>query len=164
MTTFAYTLLLLFLVPQSTDKVESSFDKKADFSAFRTYAWNKGHEAFNPAAHQAIVEAIDTEMAALGYMKGDARTTDVVLKYHVVRGSDVDLEVLEKAQRAGRTEPVREGILGKLVVVLYRTGSTSTPLWQAQTRRHLSDDAATATREIQQAVASLFETYPGRKK
>jgi hypothetical protein len=163
MMSLACTLMLLLLVPQSTDKVESSFDKKADFSAFRTYAWNKGHEAFNPAAHKAIVDAIDAEMAALGYTKGDAGTADVVLKYHVVRGSDVNLEVLEKAQKAGQTEPVREGILGKLVVVLYPSGSTA-PLWQAHTRRHLSDDVATATREIQQAVASLFETYPGRKK
>jgi hypothetical protein len=28
----------------------------------------------------------------------------------------------------------------------------------------LSDDAAGATRDIQEAVAALFETYPGRKK
>ena len=63
---------LLLLVPQSTDKVESSFDRNADFSTFRTYAWNKGHEAFNPAAHKIIAGAIDAQMAKLGYTKADA--------------------------------------------------------------------------------------------
>lgn len=163
MTRLACALILLLLSPQNIGEVDSSFDKKADFSTFRTYAWNRGHQAYDPTAHKIIVDAIEAQMTSLGYTKVDQGKSDVVLKYHTVRGSDVDLEQLEKWQKSGQTEPASEAILGSLLVVLYRTGST-TPLWEARTRQRLSQDAGTRTHEIQRAVASLFETYPGRRK
>ena len=162
MNSLACVVMLLLLGPQKIGDVESSFDKKANFGTFRTYAWNKGQEAFDPSSHRIIVDAIDSQMAGLGFTKAEPNAADVILKYHTVRGTDVDLKALEKAQKPGQTEPLATKMLGKLVVVLYPRGST-TPLWQANTRSHLSEDAATRVQEIQRAVASLFDTYPGRK-
>src|SRR5262245_61429571 len=52
MNTLAYALVLVLALHQDIGDVTSSFDKKADFGTFRTYAWGKGHEAFDPAAHK----------------------------------------------------------------------------------------------------------------
>jgi hypothetical protein len=75
----------------------------------------------------------------------------------------VDLKVLEERQRKGATGPAKEGILGSLVVGIFRPSSMTTPLWQASLRAHLSDDVATRTREIEDAVAAIFKTYPTRR-
>lgn len=156
--------LLLLLVPQKIGDVESSFDKNANFGALKTYAWAKGHEALTPSVHKSIVTAIDAQMASLGFTKAEAGAADTTLKYHVVRGTDVDLKALEKASpaAAGATAPTKT--LGKLVVVLYPKGSTETPLWEAHTRQYVSDDPATREKDLQSTVTALFATYPGRNR
>jgi hypothetical protein len=155
---------MLVLTPQDIGKVTSTFDKSGDFGALKTYAWEAGHRAHDPVAHKTIVDAMDAQMAALGYAQADRASADVLLKYHTVRGSYVDLKELEERQRRGETEPAKAGILGRLVVVLFKPASTTTPLWQASLREHLSDDVATRTREIETAVTALFQTYPGRRR
>jgi hypothetical protein len=162
MNSLVYVLLVLLLAPQKIGDIESSFDKRANFGALKTYAWAKGHEAINPAVHKSIVAAIDAQMADLGFTKADGGTADTTLKYHVVRGTDVDLKALEKSSAAA-SGPAPTKMLGKLVVVLYPKGSTDNPLWQAHTRQYVSDDAAAREQELQGIVAALFETYPGRK-
>ena len=162
MNSLVYVLLVLLLAPQKIGDVESSFDKRANFGALKTYAWAKGHEAINPTVHKSIVAAIDAQMAGLGFTKADAGTADTTLKYHVVRGTDVDLKALEKSPAAA-SGPAPTKMLGKLVVVLYPKGSVDNPLWQAHTRQYVSDDAAAREHELHGIVAALFETYPGRK-
>lgn len=167
MNSLACALLLLLAASQKTPvlgTVESTFDKKADFTKLQTYAWNKGQEAFDPRAHKVIVEAIDGQMASLGFKKAPAASADVIVKYHSVRGTYVDLKSLEKAQKQGQAGGGTETAVGTLVIVMYPRGETEKPLWQARTRRPLTADAATATGEIQKAAADLFDTYPTRKK
>jgi uncharacterized protein DUF4136 len=161
MKTLTCALLVLLLAPQSLDKATSSYDKKTDFSTLRTYVWNKGHQANDPAVHKLIVDEIERQMAALGFTKADAATADVILKYHSVARTDADLKQIEKALSQGKEAPTF--IVGGLLVVLYRSGTTI-PLWEARTQGRLSDDAGKRTGEIQQAIAALFETYPGKSK
>jgi hypothetical protein len=166
MNSLAFALLLL-VVSQKTPvlgPVESSFDKTADFAKLRTYAWTKGQEAFDPRAHKAIVDAVEAQMTSLGFTKAPEASADVVLKYHSVRGTYVDLKSLEKSQKQGQSGGGTETAVGTLVVVLYPRGETEKPLWQARTRRPLTADVATATGEIQKAVVDLFAAYPTRKK
>ena len=163
MNTLVYVLLMLLLAPQKIGDIESSFDKRANFGALKTYAWAKGHEALNPGVHKSIAAAIDAQMAGLGFTKADPAAADAILKYHVVRGTDVDLKALEKsASEASGPAPTK--MLGKLVVVLYPKGSTENPLWQAHTRQYISDDAAAREQELQRTVAALFATFPGRTR
>src|SRR5262245_27262569 len=98
MTGVVCALMLLLLSPQKIGEVETHYDKKANFSAFHTYAWAKGHDAFDPEAHKAIIAAFEQQMTALGFKKADAAGADVFLTYHTVRGSEVDLKTLDKLQ------------------------------------------------------------------
>ena len=68
-------LLLTLVTAQAPPigKADSTFDKKANFASFRTYAWTPGTHAFNPAAHKMILEAVEAEMAARGFTKVDIR-------------------------------------------------------------------------------------------
>ncbi len=162
MTGIACAIVLLFLMPQTFGEVESRFDDKADFSAYRTYAWGKGHEAYDPAAHKTIVAAIDGQMAAVGLKKAETGAADVSVTYDTVRSSDVDLKVFEKLYKEGRDTATATKTSGRLAVVLINPKSGAT-VWTALTRRRLSDDPAKWSDDLRLAVASLFETYPGRK-
>jgi hypothetical protein len=156
----------LLLTPQAVGEVETHFDKSVDFSAFHTYAWSKGNDASDPKAHKTIIAEIETRMTALGYKQAPPASADVFLTYHVVRGSEVDLKKLDQLQKTETQEKATAGatrVLGRLAVVLSRP-STRATLWSAGTRRRLSEDPAKWNEDLNRAVTSLFETYPGRKK
>ena len=164
MKSLACAFVLLLAIPQTKPigEVGSTADKSVNFTALHTYAWEKGHEAYNPDAHKTIVTAIDAEMSSLGFTKADAGKADVIVKYHAVAGTDVDMKLLEKWQKEGHTEPAPTRILGSLVVVLFTPGGAK-PIWEAHVRAHLSDDAATRNEQITKTVSALFATYPTRR-
>ena len=164
MNSVACAFVLLLAIPQTKPigKVGSTTDNSVNFGAFHTYVWEKGHEAFNPEAHKAIVSAIDAEMASLGFTKAEAGKADVIVKYHAVAGTDIDMKTLEKWQKEGHTDPAPTKILGSLAIVMFKPGGTK-PIWEAHMREHLSDDAATRKEEITKAVSSLFAAYPTRQ-
>ena len=156
----------LLLTPQKVGEVETHADKTADFSALHTYAWSKGHDAFDPQAHKTIISEVETQMTALGFKQAPAVSADVLITYHVVRGSEIDLkkldELLKKEDQAAATAGATR-ILGHLALVMSRP-STRTTIWSAGTRRRLSDDPAKWQAELHDAVTAMFATYPGRKK
>jgi hypothetical protein len=156
-------LLGLLVAPQGDviGKVESSFDKKANFPAFRTYTWTAGYNAFDPGAHKMIVAACEAEMARLGFTKLETGA-DVTLAYYTVTGTDVDLEALDKVERAGGgATPTKAR--ARLVVIM-RGPTSSQRVWSASTREYLDPDRAKLGGTIQSVTARLFETYPGRKR
>ena len=162
MNTVVCLLALLLLAPQEIGKVGSTVDKKTDFTAFRTYAWEKGHEAYDPAIHKAIVEAIDAQMAAAGLKKADAGKSDITVRYHAVRGTDVDLDLLRKLQKEGAGAGA-DKVIGSLAVVVYAPKGTE-PLWEAHMRSRLSSDPKSIDEQVRRIVAALFTTYPQAKK
>ena len=95
-------LLLTLVTAQAPPigKAESTFDKKANFASFRTYAWTAGTHAFNPAAHKLILEAVEAEMAARGFTKV-ASGGDVTLSYYI----DGRHERGSEGTRQGRAAP-----------------------------------------------------------
>ena len=138
-------------------KVESTFDKTANFASFRTYAWTPGRHAFNPAAHQLIIEALEAEMAARGFTKV-ASGGDVTLSYSSMAVTNVDLKALEKLESAGGSGAAPTKDLGRLVVVM-RTKARR-QVWSAATREYLEPTIEKLGATIKTVTARLFETYP----
>ena len=136
-------------------KVDSTFDKKANFASFRTYAWTPGSHAFNPAAHKLIVEALEAEMTARGFTKV-ATGADVTLSYSSMAVKNVDLKALDQAERAGAAAPTKD--LGKLVVVMRNPARQQ--VWSAATREYLEPNIEKLGATIKTVAARLFETYP----
>lgn len=136
-------------------KVDSTFDKQANFAAFRTYTWTPGTHAFNPTAHKVIIEALEADMAARGFTKV-ATGGDVTLSYSSMAVANVDLKDLGKAERAGGAAPTKT--LGKLVVVMRNAARQQ--LWSAATREYLEPDIDKLAATIKTVTARLFETYP----
>src|SRR5262245_26283395 len=154
------TLALTLFVPQARSdagKVESTSAKGTNFSAFRTYTWDKGHEAYDPAAHKLIVAAIDKEMSALGFTRAESKA-DVMIRYHSVVSTFVDFKSLAKAPVKAADGSDKTSQLGTLVVEMVDPAHKQ--LWAARTREFV--ERSTLEQNIGPVVARLFQTYPGR--
>jgi hypothetical protein len=161
MVSVIFTLALTLLVPQARSdagKIESTSAKGTNFSAFRTYSWDKGHEAYDPAAHKLIVAAIDKEMTGLGFTRAEGGKADVMIRYHSVVSTFVDFKSLSKAPVKAADGSDKTSQLGTLVVEMVDPAHKQ--LWAARTREFV--DRSTLDQSIGPIVARLFETYPGR--
>ena len=86
------TVALLVLVVCSTfaQDVRYNFDKKTDFSKFRTYKWVelKGAEKLDDLTDKQIKAALDSQLAAKGLTKTDADNADLYIGYQPSIGQE----------------------------------------------------------------------------
>ncbi len=69
-------MMLMLFVAQgrpAPGKVNSTYDKSANFQTLKTYSWVQGQPAFDPSVDKTIVAAVDSEMSALGFTKAAGR-------------------------------------------------------------------------------------------
>jgi hypothetical protein len=160
MKSIAFILLGFLLTNQqpAPGKVETTFDKKTDFGAIRTYSWTGGTDAFSPDAHKMIVAAVEHEAAAAGLTRV-ATGGDVTLAYYTMTVSNIDLKALDRTDSRSRT-PTNE--LGKLVVVMRNPAHQQ--LWSAISREYLDPDRTKLDATVQTVAARLFATYPTRAR
>jgi DNA-binding PucR family transcriptional regulator len=163
---FGGLMLALLLVAQgrpAPGKVNSTFDKAVDFKTFQTYGWIAGQNAFDPAAHKAIVAAIDAEMASLGLKKVEGRAGQVTVRYLAVRSTSVDLDKLEALERKGADPAGADVTVGRLVIAL-EDAKSNRRLWAADSVEPVDPKAADREDTVKRVVARMFETYPTRAK
>jgi hypothetical protein len=138
--------------------VKVDVDRKADFAGLKTYAWSTRYSAVDPAVHAQVVAAIERQLAALGFTKQEAGPADVLVVYDAQRRTDVDLKGPASKEGERPTFPV-----GTLVVRLLDPAS-GRALYHARLDKPMSVDRERLAGEIDAAVASLFEKYPGRPR
>ena len=158
-------ILLLFLAQgrPAPGKINSTYDKTADFTTFKTYGWIAGQAAFDPTADKTIVAAIDAQMAALGLKKVEGRAGDVTLRYLAVRSTSVDLEKLEATQKQGGDSAGADVTVGRLVIVM-EDAKSGRRLWAADGVERLNPAVADRDQTIAGVVTRMFATYPTRQK
>jgi Domain of unknown function (DUF4136) len=163
---FGGLMLALLLVAQgrpATGKVNSTFDKTADFKTFQTYGWIAGQNALTPAFHTAIVSAIDAEMTALGLKKVEGRAGQVTVRYLAVRSTSVDLDKLDTLKQQGADTAGADVTVGRLVIAV-EDAKSSRRLWAADSVEVVNPAAADRDEMVKRVVARMFETYPTRQK
>jgi len=77
----AALLGLVLVIGPALAGVEVHFEEEVDFSAFDTYAWEKGIPAAQPKVEQWIVDAVDGHLQASGLKKVDGEA-DVMVSTH----------------------------------------------------------------------------------
>ena len=154
---FALVGLFVYAQSDAIGKVESSFDKKANFAALHTYSWSGGARAYNEEAHRLLIAAFEKEMTGLGF-KQVTSGADVTLSYYNVTSTDVDLKKLDEATRSGAATPTKTR--ARMMIVM-RAPATRAEIWTAITREYVEPDQLAAT--VQRVAERLFATYPGKK-
>jgi hypothetical protein len=148
--------------------VNVDWDRQADFSHFKTYAWGKGTPAKNPLMAQRIVEAIDQNLAAKGLQKvEDPSAADLIVIYHAAVGTQTQLNTTDMGGGWGwrwggtgmSTTTVDKIPTGQLVVDI-GDAKTKKLLWMGNASDTLSDKPEKNADKINKVVKKMFEKFP----
>jgi uncharacterized protein DUF4136 len=135
-------------------------DKSAQFSAFKTYTWEHGWQAYDKTVHADITSAIDHELAAVGLTKQTDGPADLLVTYASLRRIDVDLKSKPTDGNAGR----QQYDVGTLVVLLLEPG-TRKELFRGRVDQRIEMSSPDRVKPIiDSAIAEMFAKYPTRKK
>jgi hypothetical protein len=171
---FVGLVLLLFTALGSLNawgqKVSVDFDKEANFTAYKTYAWTQGTSVQNPLMDQRITNGVDKQLATKGLQKVDASANpDLVVLYHGAVGTETQLNTMNTGgygwgyRRAGgmgmSTTTVDEIPVGHLTVDI-GDAKTKKLLWMGNASDTLSDKPEKNEKKINNALEKMFKKFP----
>lgn len=84
-------LALAFSLPVSAQKITVDYDKKVNFSRFKTYTWAIGTPVPNPPLDLYIVGAIDLNLQRKGLSKVGTEDADLVITYHAASSTELNI-------------------------------------------------------------------------
>jgi hypothetical protein len=143
----------------------ADYDRSADFSRYRTYAWLPHPEPVgNAIVEKRLTAAIDAQLAAKGLVKSE--TPDLLVSMHAQLTKQVEYETTGYGYGPGRwqtgVQTTREEIpVGTLVVDLVDAGRKEL-VWRGMARRVLDLMASPEEKEetARDTVARMFAAYP----
>jgi len=149
--------------------VSFDFDKSADFSRFRTYAWVKGTILSDELNHGRIVSAVNGQLAMRGFSQvAPGAKPDVLVAYHATFDRDLQITGFSTGwggyrfggNRSG-TARAEEILTGTLALDMVDAHSNAI-VWRAIASKDVDVKANPEKREknINRAVEKLFKTYP----
>jgi Domain of unknown function (DUF4136) len=160
------TLLGSIALAQS---VTYDYDRAANFSKYRTYAWTRGNELTEELTHASVVRAIDAVLVTKGLARVEpSANPDVLVAYHA--SFDKNLEISGSVYGLGpfglggdrsgsaRVQPV---LVGTLVVDM-SDARTSAIVWRSLATSDIrpGDKPESRDRKIAKAAEKMFKNYP----
>ena len=175
------TLIILALIavsagPVHAQKVKVQSNPNADFSKYKTYAWDQGMMA-NPIIKQHITAAVDRVMAAKGLQKVE-EDADLIVTALISTESDLTMtnpswtpalnSIATGIPASTQAWPVTEGTL----VINILDATTKNGVWRGTATHTLQDgptgdsvrDARTVEKPINKAVQKMFKQFPPSSK
>jgi hypothetical protein len=161
--------LTLFGAALTAQTISYDYDKGADFSKFRTYAWVGGATLPDQINHARIVGAVDAQLASRGMVKvTPGGEPDVLVAYHATFDKNLRINGFSSGwggyrfagSRTG-TATTEEFLVGTLAVDVVDAQSKSI-VWRSRATKELDAKATPEKRDknIRRAVEKLFEKYP----
>jgi hypothetical protein len=152
----------------AAQSVSYDYDRSANFSKFRTYAWARGTELGDELNHKRVVLAIDAQLAAKGMSRVEGeQNPDVLVAYHV--GFDENLQINgfrtgfggPRFGNVSGTATTKKIVSGTLVVDMM-DAKTRNIVWRGFAERDLNPTAKPEKRDknIAKATAKIFKNYP----
>ena len=148
--------------------VNYDYDRSANFSAYRTYAWAGGTSQADNLNHARIVAAVDRQLAAKGLSQVDSTgNPDVLVLYRVALTQDLEVNAWDNrwagpgwggGPSRARVERVPVGTL----VVGIIDAKTRSLVWRAAASKDLDPGASPEKWEksLNKAVEKMFKRYP----
>lgn len=151
--------------------VSYDFDKGADFSSYKTYAWVRGAELTDELNHKRVVAAIDSQLAAKGMIRVEATANpDMLISYNATFGKDLQIRGFSSgigyrygASRSGSAS-VNEVVVGTLTVNMV-DAKTRSLVWRGVATRDVDTKASAEKRDknVNKAAEKLLRNYPPKE-
>jgi hypothetical protein len=162
-------------------KTSYDFNKAANFSAFKTYAFKDGTKAGQELVDARIVSAIETELAAKGFTKSESNP-DVFVVYHIAVDKQKDISTYSSGYGGGygaygwgwggggwaggtTTTQVRDILIGTLIIDI-ADAKAKELAWRGMGVKEVNVQAKPEKRDksISEAVKKIFKNYPPKVK
>jgi hypothetical protein len=149
--------------------VTYDFDRSANFSSFKTYAWVRGTNLSDELNHKRVMRAVDTQLSAHGLARSESpATADVLVAYHASFDKNLQINGFSSGfggyrfggNRSG-TATVDEILIGTLAVDIV-DAKTKTIVWRGLATKEVDTKASAEKRDknINRAAEKLFKNYP----
>ena len=173
MKTFVTTVMLAGLAAVAlAQQVTYDFDRAADFSAFKRYAWVRGTVLNDQLNHHRIVSAVNAQLASKGLVQVQSDDNpDVFVAYHASFDRNLQITGFSSGWGGYRFPASRTGsaraeeiVVGSLVVDVVNA-RTKTIVWRGAATRDIDVNASPEKRDknINKAAEKLFKNYPPKK-
>ena len=167
---FAVVLLgLIFVAGTTLAGVEVHFEDGVDFSAYKTYAWEKGIRAAQPNAEQWISDAVDAQLQSAGLKKVEGEA-DVMVSSHAFAEAIASSDVIDPGYWGGGddfgvpTVSVSDFRKGTLAVRIRDRGEDRV-VWRAVATATLKDASSKKVRNtIERMIQKMFKKFPREAK
>jgi Domain of unknown function (DUF4136) len=172
-TTFAASVWLSLLGTIAlAQSVSYDYDRAANFSSYKTYAWTRGTELTDDLNHARVVRAIDAALVTKGLARVEpSANPDVLVAYHA--SFDKNLEITGSAHGWGpfdlggdrwgsaRVQPV---LVGTLVVDI-SDARTNASVWRSLASSDIrpTDKPQSRDKKIAKATEKMFRNYPPKR-
>ena len=168
-------LLLLFFISCSSVRVNSDYDKKVDFTQYKTYAFYKtgiDKVEISDLDKKRILRSIDESLSAKGFTKSE--TPDLLINFFTKEREQVDVNQFNMGWGYGwgwGWNPWMWG--GNTTVTRYPEGTLYIDLidakkkeliWQGEGEGVLTKDTNKKDEVIKEFVTKILEQYPPQKK
>ena len=173
--TCALLTFSLLLVPQlDAQKVKIDYDKTADFSKFKTYAWVQGTPLFDPELDAYVRNSVADMLHHLGMTEAPVNAADILVTYHAAVDTDISVgtaldptfaatggtpmpghSVWETSSGAAPAH-VSKGSLA--FEILDRVKNQ--PVWTGVAKHTVKDTQHERRDQLQKALDKLFHTFP----
>lgn len=168
-------LLLLFFISCSSVRVNSDYDKKIDFTLYKTYAFYKAgidKVEISDLDKKRILRSIDESLSAKGFTKSE--TPDLLINFYTKEREQVDVNQFNMGWGYGwgwGWNPWMWG--GNTTVTRYPEGtlyidlidaSKKELIWQGEGEGVLTKDTNKKDEVIKEFVTKILEQYPPHKK
>jgi hypothetical protein len=160
---FTTACLALFGTVIFAQSVTYDFDRSANFTRFKTYAWMQGTHLSDQLNHQRIMRAVDAQLTARGFSKVGANP-DVLVAYHSSFDKNLQINAFGSGPRIGlrsATATVEEIVVGTLAVDVM-DAQTHNIVWRGIASKELDAKASPEKKEkgIDKAAEKIFKNYP----
>jgi hypothetical protein len=164
--------LMLLGTTGLAQSVSYDFDRNADFSQFRTYAWTAGTELADELHHTRVVRAIEGQLAAKGLVRvrRDANP-DVLVAYHASFDRNLQINAFGTGWGGPRFGGLRSGtattqeILTGTLVVDISDARTNALAWRGMASGDVNATAKPEQRDknISRTTQKMFKNYPPKR-
>jgi hypothetical protein len=170
LTSACLTLLAATALAQS---VTYDYDRAANFSKYKTFAWARGTELPDELNHIRVVRAVGGALVAKGLTPVEpSATPDVLVAYHASFERNLEISGLSQGMGpfglggdrwgSARVQPV---LVGTLVVDISdaRTGAI---VWRSLASSDIrpSDKPDSRDKKIAKAMEKMFKNYPPQSR
>ena len=179
---FVCAALAVLLAPAVilAQKTSYDYEKTADFTAFKTYAFKQGTPIGQDLIDQRVVGAIEKQLAAKGFTKADSNP-DVFVVYHVAFDKEKDISTFSSGYGGGygpygwgwgggwaggtTTTQVRDILVGTMVIDI-ADAKKGQLVWRGMGVKEVNTQANPEKRDksINDAVKKIFKNYPPKVK